>query len=70
MSLAVARLSTATAEEDEFDIAGKHFAAGLRSLQPNQRIFTEKLLSDIMFEAKLQNLNRNSVILADPQYQG
>ncbi|XP_014204093.1 uncharacterized protein LOC106636261 [Copidosoma floridanum] len=48
--------------EDEYDAIGKNVAAKLRHMGVDQRIIAEKLLNDILFEAQLGNLHRNSSI--------
>ncbi|XP_012524953.1 uncharacterized protein LOC105830277 [Monomorium pharaonis] len=48
--------------EDEFDAIGRNVAAKLRNMRLDQRIIAEKLLNDILFEAQLGNLHRNSSI--------
>lgn len=56
------RLEVFNKTEDRYDIAGKNFAAKLRELPNNQRIYAEKLINDVLFEAELSNLNRNSSV--------
>ncbi|XP_016840524.1 uncharacterized protein LOC100679061 isoform X1 [Nasonia vitripennis] len=48
--------------EDEFDAIGRNVAAKLRHMRLDQRIIAEKLLNDILFEAQLGNLHRDSNI--------
>jgi len=48
--------------EDEFDAVGRNVAAKLRNMRLDQRIIAEKLLNDILFEAQLCNLRRDSSI--------
>lgn len=48
--------------EDEFDAIGRNVAAKLRNMRIDQRIIAEKLLNDILFEAQLGNLHRDSNI--------
>lgn len=48
--------------EDEYDAIGRNVAAKLRNMRNDQRIIAEKLLNDILFEAQLGNLHRNSNI--------
>ncbi|XP_012169011.2 uncharacterized protein LOC100644070 [Bombus terrestris] len=48
--------------EDEFDAIGRNIAAKLRSMKLDQRIIAEKLLNDILFEAQLGNLHKDSNI--------
>ncbi|XP_017792850.1 PREDICTED: uncharacterized protein LOC108574730 [Habropoda laboriosa] len=47
---------------DEFDAIGRNVAAKLRNMRLDQRIIAEKLLNDILFEAQLGNLHRDSNI--------
>ncbi|XP_034943344.1 uncharacterized protein [Chelonus insularis] len=46
--------------EDEFDAIGRNVAAKLRNMRLDQRIVAEKLLNDVLFEAQLGTLHRNS----------
>lgn len=48
--------------EDEFDAIGRNVAAKLRNMRLDQRIVAEKLVHDILFEAQLGNLHRDSSI--------
>ncbi|XP_049282740.1 uncharacterized protein LOC125763517 [Anopheles funestus] len=41
-----------------------NIALELESLQPRQRIVAEKLISDVLFNAKLENLTEHSMVLA------
>ncbi|KAL6260290.1 hypothetical protein P5V15_007822 [Pogonomyrmex californicus] len=50
--------------EDEYDAIGRNVAAKLRNMRVDQRIIAEKLLNDILFEAQLGNLHRDSSIHA------
>lgn len=61
-SLRMKRTLDSTETEDEFDIAGKHFASQLRGLDQEQRILVEKLIADVVFEARLKRLKTTSVI--------
>ncbi|XP_071447077.1 uncharacterized protein [Hetaerina americana] len=54
-------------EEDEFDYVGKNVSAKLRSLPRDQRIFAEKLVNDILFEAELGNLNRGCALITNTE---
>lgn len=51
--------STSQHTRDRFDVAGENIAMKLRSLSVNQRIMSEKLINDVLFEAECNNLNRN-----------
>lgn len=44
----------------DLDLA-KVWTSKLKTLDSNQRIFAEKAINDVMFEAQLGTLNRNSV---------
>ena len=46
--------------EDEFDAIGINVASKLRVINTHQRIIAEKLISDVLFNAQLDNLNVNS----------
>ncbi|CAD6241312.1 GSCOCG00002638001-RA-CDS [Cotesia congregata] len=46
--------------EDEFDAIGKNVAAKLRGMRLDQRIVAEKLINDVLFEAQLCTLHRDS----------
>lgn len=48
--------------EDEYDAVGRNVAAKLRNMRMDQRIIAEKLVNDILFEAQLGNLHRDSSI--------
>lgn len=48
--------------EDEYDAIGRNVAAKLRNMRLDQRIIAEKLVNDILFEAQLGNLHRDSSI--------
>lgn len=60
--LRVSHNNAYVAENDEFDAIGKNVAAKLRNMRTEQRIIAEKLLNDILFEAQLGNLHRDSNI--------
>lgn len=47
---------------DRFDYIAKNWAEKLRNLDLKQKIFAEKLVNDILFEAELQRLSCNSTI--------
>lgn len=48
--------------DDKYDAMGKKMAFDLRSLSPYQLIFAEKLMSDVMYYAKLNKLNEDAVV--------
>ncbi|XP_044750072.1 uncharacterized protein LOC123310586 [Coccinella septempunctata] len=59
-----------SAEEDKFETSAKNFANKLRSLSPQTAIVTEKLLSDVLFEAQMGNVGRHTkVVLQNTQPQ-
>lgn len=51
--------------EDEFDIVGKNVATKLRQLPVTQRIFAERLINEVLFEAQLGTLNRECKLVID-----
>jgi hypothetical protein len=54
-------------KEDMFEITGKNVASKLRILTKEQRIIAKKLISDVLYEAQLGTLARNSrLILTEP----
>lgn len=53
------RLATVR-QEDEYDVVGKNVAAKMRSLDPEQKIYAEKIINDALYEAQLKNLSRYS----------
>jgi hypothetical protein len=50
-------------KEDMFEITGKNVASKLRILTKEQRIIAEKLIYDVLYEAQLDTLARNSRII-------
>lgn len=57
--------------EDMFDITGKKLANDLRGMNERQRIFTEKLINDVVYYGKLGSLNEFcSVNVPRPQQYG
>lgn len=48
--------------ESEFDVIAKRYSMQLRSLDETQRIIAEKLISDVMFYARLGKLRTTSAI--------
>jgi len=55
-------------KEDEFDAIGHNVASKLRSLEHTQRIIAEKLISEVLFNAQLNNLNISSTIWTPTNY--
>lgn len=43
------------------DILAKSWALELNQLEPNQKLFAQKAINDILSESRLKTLNRNSV---------
>lgn len=60
LSLACGYLAKDNKQDSDLDIA-KVWASKLKTLDLNQRIFAEKAINDVLFEAQLGTLNRNSV---------
>ncbi|XP_063223325.1 uncharacterized protein LOC134531555 [Bacillus rossius redtenbacheri] len=58
MSLVSELLQTMT-PEDSSDVFGKHVAYKLHALDENQRIFAEKFINDVLYEASLGGLSRD-----------
>jgi len=55
-------------KEDVFEITRKNMASKLRILTKEQRIIAEKLINDVLYEAHLGSLTRNSrLIVNEPQ---
>lgn len=46
--------------EDQFDVIGKHIAHKLRALPRETAIIAEKCVMDVLYEAHLGNLHKNS----------
>ena len=55
--------------KDSFDRFGTHVADRLRGTNTNQVKFAMKLISDVLFEADMTSLNRNSKIVSDDETQ-
>ncbi|XP_047492143.1 uncharacterized protein LOC125041327 [Penaeus chinensis] len=49
--------------EDDFDITGKHVASKLRIVSQDQRIYAERLIAEVLFEAQLGNLSRECKLI-------
>lgn len=47
-------------QEDSFDIVGKNVASKLRNLPPDAALMADKLISDILFEAALGNITKQT----------
>lgn len=52
----------AQCNDDAFDISGKNIAHKLRSLPPDTAVVTEKLIMDILFEAHLGKVDKDSTV--------
>lgn len=52
--------------EDQFDVQGRYIASKMRNLPQNQRIYAEKLINDILFEAEIGNLRPGCSIHIPP----
>jgi len=54
------RPSPVEQREDRYDLLGKTIAMKLRTLEKRQRLLTEKIINDTLFEAEMGNLNNQS----------
>ena len=54
--------------QDEYDIIGKNVAEKLRKIEPMMKIYAEKLINDVLFEAQLGTLSRESCITVSSTY--
>lgn len=54
-------------DEDAFTIFGKHIAVKLRTLPKLTKLYTEKLINDLLFEAEMGNVNKNTKIVTFSQ---
>lgn len=50
-------------QPDRHDIFGQNIAFKLRNMTNEQRIYTEKLINEAIFEGELENLNRHCYIV-------
>ncbi|KAL1488224.1 hypothetical protein ABEB36_015179 [Hypothenemus hampei] len=48
---------------DNFDTSAKNIANKLRTLSPETAIITEKLLTDILFEAQMGNITKHTELI-------
>ncbi|KAL7632341.1 UNVERIFIED_CONTAM: hypothetical protein RMT77_017344 [Armadillidium vulgare] len=48
---------------DRFDYLAKNWGEKLRNIDPTQRIYVEKLVTDVFYEAELRSLSRNSRVI-------
>lgn len=62
LSLIKNKLSKPEENPCRFDILGRNWAEKLKILPNDQRIYAEKLVNDVLFEAELGTLNRNCSI--------
>ncbi|XP_039279737.1 uncharacterized protein LOC111050341 [Nilaparvata lugens] len=49
--------------DDEFDDFARHIANKLRGLEKKQNIFAQKLINDVVFEAEMESLTRDSKLV-------
>ena len=49
-------------DTDRFDYLAKYWALTLRSVEREQQIFAEKLISEVLYEAQLNELCRDSCL--------
>lgn len=54
-------LESSNKPQQEIPIIAKVWGEKLHTLSPQQRLFAEKAINDILFEASLETLHRNSV---------
>lgn len=54
-------------DEDQCDIFGRSVAANLRDLPKEMKIYAQKLINDVIFNAQLGKLNERSQILTTEQ---
>lgn len=47
-------------ENDQFQIFGNNVAAKLKGLPKETRLYTEKLINDVLFEAEMGNISKYS----------
>jgi hypothetical protein len=52
-------------KEDKFETTGKNVASKLRILNKEQRVIAEKLITDVLYEAQLGSLTRNSRLIVN-----
>lgn len=45
--------------EDENDVLAKRWAMQLRQMNPEQKLFAEKLINDVLYEGLMNKLNYN-----------
>lgn len=55
--------SASAKHEDSNNAFAAHVANKLRNIQPDQLKFVHKLISDVLFEAEMQSLNRNFILV-------
>lgn len=61
LKLACNYLSNSASEEDEHLTLAKVWANKLKTLEPVQKKLAEKAINDVLFEAEMQTLHRDSV---------
>lgn len=52
-----------TRKEDKYDLFGKYIADKLRSMDPTQSKFAERLISEVLFEAEMGTINRDHKLI-------
>lgn len=55
--------------DDEFNIAGKHIASKLKVLSWDQKLYAERLINEVLFEAQLGNLSRDCKLVTQKSSQ-
>lgn len=60
----VERLRSSFNKDDQFAIFGKNVAAKLKVLPKETRLYTEKLINDLLFQAEMGNITKNTRIIS------
>lgn len=55
--------ANASSNDDPCNIFGKNVAAKLRTLPKETRLYTEKLINELLFDAEMGNINKNTRIV-------
>lgn len=63
LSIVSERLRTCQKPDDKFSIFAQNVAAKLRGLPTRTRLFTEKLINDLLFEAEMEHINSETKIV-------